>query len=161
MKNASSTREGAALLLWTALTSAGLICPQHKLATFQDIAGSVFHIRAEDPSDAAITAYWEELFVTAPMRQPLMRWDAESLANWGYDLYNFSAAIKHCGLVEELRQAVELLSNHRAFLVHPPLCLLWAELADTFNLRIVPRVYARGNALRPATDAFECVTIAL
>lgn len=157
-----STREGAALLVWTALVDAGLLCPQHTLASYQDIAGAIFHCRAEDPSDAALRAFWEELFITSPMQQPLTRWDAESLANWGHSLLTFAAAMYRCDLVDELRETVELLSNHRAFLAHPALCLLWADLADAYKLRIVPRVYARGNALRPVNpDAFECVHVAL
>lgn len=146
--------------VWHALGDAGLISHTQVIEFYHAIAQGLFDIRVADPSPAAVTAYFEQLLITSPMDVPMTRWDVTALAYWGYALLNFEETLKTLGLVEELRLAAEMLSHHRAFLHSPELCLLWMVLTDTFKLRIVSRVYARGkDAVKPVV--FQSVEIAV
>lgn len=157
MKNADQFK----LHIWTALIQADLLHAPSTLDFYTSIAKDVYDLqnanitarmangytvhRKREAHDA-MAAYFENLFITDPMAVPLMRWDACSLANWGHTLFNFAIIIQRYDLVADLKAAVELMSNHQAILTSPTLCMLWMALADTFNLRIVPRIYARGQA---------------
>jgi hypothetical protein len=94
----------------------------------------------------APVTFWEALVIEPTTTQALCDWTEESFAEWGLVVLMCDVAIRACGLRDKTVLMLELLSGHPLVYNNPVICTLFAALAEAYDVRIVPRVYAKGVA---------------
>src|SRR5665213_4195488 len=128
MQNTIQTK----LNLWIELVRSGLIHPEQVVEYYKFLSLELFQVRANDPSQQAMLAFLQHVFVTAPLQEDWQAWDAISLANWGHTVYNFEEVIKTTGFASQIQTLITVISNHPVVLERSALCLLWSELGKVY-----------------------------